>query len=153
MSRKNIIKTGLIGILFCIMAGATTLKVKAKSMRDIQEQVHSKDDNSDCLTLQDLREDGRPDFNSDFYKNGDVYYSIDKYSGDLYKVQFVPTKNKIKKVESVKNKEGKTVKYKYFKEYKEKAAHSADSLKNMIEFGLWFMLFFSIGMAFVMALF
>lgn len=62
-------------------------------------------------------------------------------------------KIKLKKVESVKNKEGKTVKYKYFKEYKEKAADSADSLKNMIEFGLWFMLFFSIGMAFVMALF
>lgn len=97
MSRKNIIKIGLIGILFCIIAGATTSKVKAESIRDIQQQVHSKYDISDCLTLQDLRKDGRPDFNSDFYKNGDVYYSIDKYSGDLYKVQFVPTKNKIKK--------------------------------------------------------
>lgn len=150
MNRKNIIKIELIGILFCIMADATASKVKAESIRDIQEQVHSENDNSDCLTLQDLRKDGRPNFNSDFYKNGDVYYSVDKYSGDLYKVQFVPTKNKIKKVESVKNKEGKTVKYKYFKEYKEYQEQSRDSLKTMT-FGI--IIFFCFGMAFLMTLF
>ena len=132
----------MIGIVFCAITSESVSKVKADSIKDIQEQVHSKDDNLDCLTLQDLRKDGRPDFNSDFYKNGNVYYALDKYSGDLYRVQFIPTENKIEKVEPVKNKEGKTIKYKYFKEYKEQKAKSTELLK----LGIIFMVLLSFGM-------
>lgn len=138
---KNIIKISLIGIVFCAITSESVSKVKADSIKDIQEQVHSKDDNLDCLTLQDLRKDGRPDFNSDFYKNGNVYYALDKYSGDLYRVQFIPTENKIEKVEPIKNKEGKTIKYKYFKEYKEQKAKSTELLK----LGIIFMVLLSFG--------
>lgn len=142
---KNIIKISLIGIIFCTITSVSTLKVKADSIKDIQEQVHSKDDNLDCLTIQYLRKEGRPDFNSDFYKKSNVYYALDKYSGDIYRVQFIPTEDKIEKAEPVKNKEGKTIKYKYFEEYKAQKVKSTE-LWELLKLGIVFMVLLFFGM-------